>query len=251
MDFWSWACRPLSFPHSCWSAITVFFFEGDFTHQSRCGDELRAGEHFERWVILSGTSERQNMRSGQRRFVRKAGEIRLSRATNACANTIPIKPAALRLHRLKMNVDLCILCERSLSYPTHRRRRSRLNCAYTLATLREDPDIGMTSTQGRCFRALFERAQRQFTMPQKSKIVLTLSQIRQIIIMYCHNCSLSLYIKPNHGCYHIFFILRIVFEVRSIKNGWALQKYIAYRTWRPNKKHYSLFRAASFYERPH
>ncbi len=125
-----------------------------------------------------GTSVRQNMRWGQRRFVRRAGEIRLSRTTNACANTIPIKPAALRLHRLKMNVDLCILCERSLSYPTHRRRRSRLNCAYTLATLREDPDIGMTSTQGRCFRALLERAQRQFTMPQKSKIVWTFSQIR-------------------------------------------------------------------------
>lgn len=27
---------------------TVFFSEGDFTHQGRCGDELRAGEHFER-----------------------------------------------------------------------------------------------------------------------------------------------------------------------------------------------------------
>lgn len=125
MNFWSWACRPLSFPHSCWSAITVFFPEGDFTHQGRCGDELRAGEHFERWVILSGLELLQDKKWGQRRFVRRAGEIRLSRATNACANTMPIKPAALRSHRLKMTVDLCILCERSLSYPTHRRRRSR------------------------------------------------------------------------------------------------------------------------------
>lgn len=69
-----------------------------------------------------------------------------------------------------MDEDLSICNERCRPYSTHRRQRSYhwLYCVCAPLTLRNDPDVSVTSTQGRCFRALLERAQRQFTMPQKS-----------------------------------------------------------------------------------